>query len=39
MSEVSWGADCGNDHYLVVSKVRKRLAVSKQSTEVSWTKI
>jgi hypothetical protein len=24
------GADCGTDHYLVVAKVRERLAVSKQ---------
>jgi len=28
------GADCDNDHYLVVAKVRERLAVSKQSTLV-----
>jgi hypothetical protein len=26
------GADCDTDHYLVVSKVRGRLAVSKQTT-------
>jgi hypothetical protein len=25
-------ADCDNDHYLVVAKVRERLAVSKQRT-------
>jgi hypothetical protein len=25
-----WAADCDTDHYLVVAKVRKRLAVSKQ---------
>jgi hypothetical protein len=25
-------ADCDTDHYLVVAKVRKRLAVSKQTT-------
>jgi hypothetical protein len=25
-------ADCGNDHYLVVAKVRERLVVSKQTT-------
>ncbi|PNF18502.1 hypothetical protein B7P43_G09010 [Cryptotermes secundus] len=25
-------ADCGTDHYLVVAKVRERLAVSKQTT-------
>ena len=25
-----WGADCDTDHYLVVAKVRERLAVSKQ---------
>jgi hypothetical protein len=24
------GADCDSDHYLVVAKVRERLAVSKQ---------
>jgi hypothetical protein len=27
-----WGADCDIDHYLVVAKVRDRLAVSKQTT-------
>jgi hypothetical protein len=27
-----WAADCDTDHYLVVAKVRKRLAVSKQTT-------
>jgi len=27
------GADCDTDHYLVVAKVRERLAVSKQITE------
>jgi hypothetical protein len=26
-----WGADCESDHYLVVAKVRERLAVSKQT--------
>ena len=26
------GADCDTDHYLVVAKVRERLAVSKQET-------
>ena len=25
------GADCDTDHYLVIAKVRKRLAVSKQA--------
>jgi hypothetical protein len=25
-------ADCGTDHYLVVAKVRERLAVNKQTT-------
>jgi hypothetical protein len=25
-------ADCGTDHYLVVAKIRGRLAVSKQTT-------
>jgi hypothetical protein len=27
-------ADCDTDHYLVVSKVRERLAVSKQATHI-----
>ena len=27
------GADCGTDHYLVVAKVRERLAVSKQAAQ------
>jgi len=27
------GADCDTDHYLVVPKVRERLAVSKQETQ------
>ena len=27
------GADCDNDHYLVVAKVRERLAVSKQAVQ------
>jgi hypothetical protein len=26
------GADCDTDHYLVIEKVRKTLAVSKQTT-------
>jgi hypothetical protein len=26
-------ADCDNDHYLVVAKIRERLAVSKQTTQ------
>jgi hypothetical protein len=26
------GADCDTDHYLVVAKLRERLAVSKQTT-------
>jgi hypothetical protein len=25
-----WAADCDNDHYLVVAKVKERLAVNKQ---------
>jgi len=28
------GADCDTDHYLVIEKVREKLAVSKQATEV-----
>jgi hypothetical protein len=28
-----WGADCDTDHYLVVAKVRERLAVSKQAAQ------
>ena len=27
------GADCDTDHYLMVAKVRERLAVSKQATQ------
>jgi len=27
------GADCDTDHYLVVAKVRERLAVSKQASQ------
>jgi len=29
----SMGADCDTDHYLVVAKVRERLAVSKQAAQ------
>ena len=29
----SWGADCDTDHYLVVAKVKERLAVSKQAAQ------
>jgi hypothetical protein len=29
------GADCDTDHYLVVTKVRERLAVRKQATQTS----
>jgi hypothetical protein len=29
------GADCDTDHYLVVAKVRERLAVSKQAAQNS----
>jgi hypothetical protein len=25
-----WGDDCGADHYLVVAKVRERLAISER---------
>ena len=28
------GAECDNDHYLVVAKVRERLAVSKQAAQM-----
>jgi len=27
------GADCDTDHYLVVAKVRERLAISKKATQ------
>jgi hypothetical protein len=27
------GADCDTDHYLVIAKVRERLAVGKQATQ------
>ena len=33
MYEFSEGADCDTDHYLVVVKVRERLAVSKQTAQ------
>ena len=33
------GADCDTDHYLVIEKVREKLAVSKQATEVWWGNI
>jgi hypothetical protein len=29
-------ADCDTDHYLMVEKVRERLAVSKQTTQSSY---
>jgi len=33
-------ADCDTDYYLMVAKVRERLAVSKHaSTEIGWGKI
>ncbi|PNF36586.1 hypothetical protein B7P43_G15045 [Cryptotermes secundus] len=32
-------ADCDTDHYLVVAKVRERLAVSKQTTQSSYGKV
>jgi hypothetical protein len=28
-----WGADCDTDHYLVVAKVKERLAVSEQAAQ------
>ena len=28
-----WGADCDTDHYLVIAKVRERLAVGKQAAQ------
>ena len=28
-----WGAECDTDHYLVVAKVKERLAVSKQAAQ------
>ena len=28
-----WRADCATDHYLVIAKVRERLAVSKQAAK------
>ena len=28
-----WGAECDTDHYLVIAKVRERLAVGKQATQ------
>jgi hypothetical protein len=31
------GADCDTDHYLLVAKVRERLAVSKQTTHIFHT--
>jgi hypothetical protein len=31
MSDLLGGADCDNDHYLVVAKVRESLAVSEQT--------
>jgi len=30
---ISMGTDCDTDHYLVVAKVRERLAVSKQAAQ------
>ena len=33
MYEVSGGADCDTDHYMVVAKLRERLAVSKQAVQ------
>jgi hypothetical protein len=33
MSDSFKGADCDTYHYLVVAKVRERLAVSKQTTQ------
>jgi hypothetical protein len=33
MSDLSGGAGCDTDHYLVVAKVRERLAVTKRTTQ------
>jgi len=33
MCEVLGGADCDTGHYLVIAKVRERLAVGKQATQ------
>jgi len=33
MYDVSGGADCDTDHYLVVAQVRERMAVSKEAAQ------
>jgi hypothetical protein len=32
-------ADCDSDHYLVVAKVRERLAVNKQRSQISYGEV
>jgi hypothetical protein len=32
-------ANCDTNHYLVVAKVRERLAVSKQTTQISYIEV
>jgi hypothetical protein len=33
MSDLSGGPECNTDHYLVVAKIRERLAMSKQAVK------
>jgi hypothetical protein len=37
--QLFWAADCDTDHYLVVAKVRERLAVSKLTTHRATAKL